>query len=158
MKIDSIEIIHIYINYEVIWKDISARFFSHHPYLSIALEASKVAHVPRSAFRLGALIGEDDLVAGAASRLQGLGVVAAAVEPAVPPEVDQIDQQLTADAADEAGGMPKGGRTRAARRHGHLAGRDRAPALAASGAVRPLELARVAASERLAFPLRREHA
>jgi len=114
--------------------------------------------MPRSALRLGALIGEDDLVAGAASRLQSLSVVAAAIEPAVSPEVDQIDQQLTAHAADEAGGMPKGGRARAARRHGHLAGRDRTPALATSGAVRSLELTRVAASERFAFPLRREYA
>lgn len=129
-----------------------------HSYLSIALEASKVAHVPRSTLGLGALIGEDDLVAGAAARLEGFGVVAAAVEPAVPPKVDEVYQQLTAHAANEAGGVPEGGRARAARRHGHLAGRDRAAALAASGAVRPLELARVPAAEGLAFPLRREHA
>lgn len=129
-----------------------------HPYLSIALETSKVPHMPRSAFRLGALIGEDDLVAGATSRLQGLGVMAAAIESAIPPEVDQIDQQLTAHAADEAGGMPEGGRARAASRHGHLAGCDRTPALAASGAVRPFELTRVAASKCFAFPLCREHA
>lgn len=115
-------------------------------------------HVPRSALRLGALVGEDDLVAGAASGLEGLGVVTAAVQPAVPPEVDKIDQQLAAHAADEAGGMPESGRPGPARRHGHLAGRDRAPALAASGAVRPLQLARVSASEGLALPLRREHA
>lgn len=117
-----------------------------HSYLSIALEASKVAHVPRSALRLGALVGEDDLVAGAASRLEGLGVVAAAVKPAVPPEVDKIDQQLSAHAADEAGGMPERGRSGPTGRHGHLAGRDRAPALAASGPVRTLQLARVSAS------------
>jgi len=127
-------------------------------HLSIALEAGKVAHVPRSALRLGALVGEDDLVASAASGLQGLGVVAAAVEPAVSPEVDEIYQQLTAHAADEAGGMPESGGSSAARRHGHLGGRDRAAALAASGAVRPLELARVSASEGLALPLGREHA
>lgn len=127
-------------------------------YLPVALETSEVAHMPRSTLGLGALVGEDDLVAGAATRLEGLGVVTAAVEPAVPPKVDQIHQQLTAHAADEASGMPEGGRARAARRHGHLAGRDRAAALAASGAVRPLELARVPAAEGLALPLSREHA
>lgn len=114
--------------------------------------------MPRSTLGLGALVGEDDLVAGAAARLEGLGVVTAAVEPAVPPKVDEVHQQLTAHAANEAGGVPEGGRARAARRHGHLAGRDRAAALAASGAVRPLELTRVPAAESLAFPLRREHA
>lgn len=129
-----------------------------HSHLSIALEAGKVTHVPRSTFRLGALVGEDNLIAGAASGFQSLGVVPAAIESAVPPEVDQIYQQLTAHAADEAGGMPESGGSGAAGRHGHLAGRDRASALAASGAVRPLELARVSATEGLALPLGREHA
>lgn len=59
-----------------------------HSHLSIALEAGKVAHMPGLALRLGALVGEDDLVAGAAPGLEGLGVVTAAVEPAVPPKVD----------------------------------------------------------------------
>lgn len=117
-----------------------------------------MTHVPGSAFRLGALVGEDDLVAGAASGFQSLGVVPAAIEPTVPPEVDQIYQQLTAHAADEAGGMPESSGSGAARRHGHLAGCDRASALAASGAVRSLELARVSAAESFALPLGCEHA
>lgn len=54
--------------------------------------------------------------------------------------------------------MPERGRARPARRDRHLGGRDRASTLTASGGVRPLELARVSAAERLAFPLRREHA
>lgn len=127
-------------------------------YLSIALETGEVTHMPRSALGLGALVGEDDLVAGAAPGLEGLGVVAAAVEPAVPPEVDKVDQQLPADAADEAGRMPEGGGPGAVRRDRHLGGGDRPAALAATGRVRPLELARVAASEGLALTLRREHA
>lgn len=114
--------------------------------------------MPRSTLGLGALVGEDDLVAGAATWLESFGVMTTAVESAVSPKVDQVYQQLTAHAAYEAGGVPEGGRARATRRHGHLAGRDRAAALAASGTVRPLELARVAAAEGLAFPLRREYA
>lgn len=50
--------------------------------------------------------------------------------------------------------MPEGGRTGAARSHRHLAGRDRPGTFAASGAVGPVQLARVSPSKRLAFPLR----
>lgn len=114
-------------------------------------------HVPGLAFGFGALVGEYDLVARAAPGLQRLRVVAAAVEPAVPPEVYQVDEQLPADAADEAGWMPEGGRASPARGDRHFTGGDGPAALPASGPVRPLELARVAPAQRLAFPLRGEH-
>lgn len=126
-------------------------------YLAIAFEACEVPHMPRPPLRFGALVGEYDLVAGAAPRLERFRVMPAAVEPAVSPEVYQVDEQLPAHAADEAGRMPEGGWTGATRSHRHLAGRDRPATLAASGAVGPVQLARVSPSERLAFPLRGEH-
>ena len=46
------------------------------------------------------------LVAGGASRLDGLGVVPAAVELSVLVKVDEIDEQLLAYGAREAVGMP----------------------------------------------------
>lgn len=114
-------------------------------------------HVPGSALRLGALVGENDLVAGAASRLERLGVMSPAVEPSVPPEVYKIDEQLSADAAYEAGRMPERGRTGSARSDGHLTGRYRLSALATSGSVRSFELTRVTPTESLPFPLTREY-
>lgn len=114
-------------------------------------------HMPSSALRLRTLVGQYNLIAGAASRLQRLRVMPATVQPAVPPEVYQVDEQLPAHAANEAGRMPEGGWTSATRSHRHLASRDGPATLAASGPVRPLQLARVSSPERLAFPLSGEH-
>ncbi|VEN40761.1 unnamed protein product [Callosobruchus maculatus] len=46
------------------------------------------------------------LIAGGTPRLDGLGVVPAAVQPAFLEEINQVDEQLFADAASEAGGVP----------------------------------------------------
>lgn len=113
--------------------------------------------MPRSAFRLGTLVGEDDLVASAASRFESLSVMPATVESAVSPEVDEVYQQLSTDTTDEAGGMPKGGGTGPARCDRHLGGRDRPSAFPATGTVWPFELARVSTAEGLALPLRGEY-
>ena len=68
----------------------------------------------------------NDLVAGGASRLDGLGVMTSAVQPAlgrwrhpavVDVEVDEIDEKIAADAADEALRVPVTGRTGTRRAH-----------------------------------------
>ena len=46
------------------------------------------------------------LITGGAAWLEALGVVAAAEERSVPPEVDEVNQQLLADAAGEAARVP----------------------------------------------------
>lgn len=135
--------------------------FSHHvpltPKLPIALKAREVPHMPRPPFRLCAFVGKYDLVASTASRLQRFRVVPATVQLAILPEVYQVDEQLPAYATDEAGRMPEGGWTGATRSHCHLTGRNRPATFAASGAVGPVQLARVSSSKRFAFPLRGEH-
>lgn len=126
-------------------------------YLPIALKAREVPHMPRPPFRLCAFVGKYDLVASTASRLQRFRVVPATVQLAILPEVYQVDEQLPAYATDEAGRMPEGGWTGATRSHCHLTGRNRPATFAASGAVGPVQLARVSSSKRFAFPLRGEH-
>ncbi len=64
------------------------------------------ASIDRVAYRVS------HLVAGRTPGLDGLCVVPAAVEPALLVEVDEVDEQLLADAADEAAWMPQSGRTR----------------------------------------------
>jgi hypothetical protein len=60
----------------------------------VAVEARKVGHVPAAALGLGALVAENDLVAGGTARFVLLGVVAAAVHPPLSAivEVDEIDE------------------------------------------------------------------
>ena len=73
-----------------------------------AVGAREVAHVPAAALGLGALVREDDLVAGRAARLERLGVVAAAVDVAIRSvvKVDEVDEQLGARVAREARRVP----------------------------------------------------
>lgn len=115
-------------------------------------------HVPGPSFGLGAFVREDDLVAGAASRLERLGVMPAAVESAVPPEVDEVDEELPADAACEACRMPERRRSRSTCPNCDLPGGDGSAAFATSAAVGPLHLGRLTPTQGLALPLAREHA
>lgn len=126
-------------------------------YLPIALKAREVPHMPRPPLRLCAFVGKYNLVTSTASRLQRFRMMPATVQLAILPEVYQVDEQLPAYATDEAGRMPEGGWTGAARSHCHLAGRNRPATFAASGAVGPVQLARVSSPKRFAFPLRGEH-
>jgi len=79
----------------------------------VAVEAGEVCHVPGATLGLGALVAEDDLVAGRAAGLEELGVVTAAVDLGVVEvvEVDEVDEELVAGVAEEAGRVPAGLRT-----------------------------------------------
>lgn len=128
------------------------------PQLAVALEAGEVLHVPRPSFGLRALVGEDDLVTGGAAWLEALRVVPPAVEMGVLPEVDEVDQQLLAHVAVEAGGVPAGVGSRPRRHHHDVAA---AHALAAIGAGhRRVQVDRQlldgASAQGLSLPLRRE--
>jgi len=63
--------------------------------------------------------GDNYLVTGGAARLEGFGVVAAAVEFSFSVEVNQVHQQLVAHATGEARGVPldRGPRTRGGDAH-----------------------------------------
>lgn len=56
-------------------------------------------------------------------------MVAAAVEAAVPGEVDEVDEELAADGAGEAGRVPQGRGREAGRRHADVPAVDQAGAL-----------------------------
>lgn len=93
-------------------------------YLSAALQTGEMSHVPSSAFSLGALVSQDDFVAGATPGLERFRMVATAIKFTVPPEVDKINQQLLANTADEASRVPQSERSGFARvdcyfPHGH---------------------------------------
>ena len=69
------------------------------------------------------------LVAGRASGLSGLCMVSSAVEFAVLVEVDEVDQQLLADGAGKAGGVPDTGRACSRGSHADVSAQDSVPAL-----------------------------
>lgn len=85
--------------------------------LSITLEAGEVFHVPRTALSLRTFVRQDNLIAGGATWFEGLGVVSAAVQVSILPEVNEIDQQLSTHVAVEAGRVPT--RVRACTRRYH---------------------------------------
>lgn len=95
--------------------------FSHDVPLSseslVALPAAEVVRVPVSVHRLRVLAGEDQLVAGGASRFVQLGVVSLAVDDPVSNTVSEIHEQLITSGTSEAGWMP-------ARRLAHLRRHD----------------------------------
>lgn len=76
-----------------------------------------------------------DLVTGCTARLQALGVVPAAVDLAVLVEVDQVHQELVADGAYEAGGVPANPVAGARREHGDVPAINLASALRGKGNV-----------------------
>ena len=84
----------------------------------VAVEASEVGHVPAAALGLGALVAENDLVAGGTARLVQLGVVATTVDLGVDAvvEVDEVYEELIAGGAVEAGRVPARLRTGAGRK------------------------------------------
>ena len=69
------------------------------------------------------------LIAGRAARLCGLCMVSTAVEFAVLVEVDEIHQQLLADGACEAGGVPDSGRACSRGGNADVSTQDSIPAL-----------------------------
>lgn len=69
------------------------------------------------------------LVAGGAAGLEALSMVPAAVDLPILVEVDQVDQQLIADAADEAGRVPANAMPRSRGKDGHVPSVDLAAAL-----------------------------
>ena len=70
-----------------------------------------------------------DLVAGGAARLERFGVVAAAVEASVAVKVDEVDEQLAADAATETRRVPHAAGAGPRRHHRHVAAAHRLAAL-----------------------------
>lgn len=124
---------------------------------SVALETGKVAHVPGFALRLRALVRQDELVASGAAGLERLGVVSAAVEPAVPIEVDEVHEELPADGAGEAARVPAVVRAGTGRQDGHVASAHGLSALGANGGdwerVGDRELADSAPAEGFPLPL-----
>ena len=74
------------------------------------------------------------LVTGGAAWLERLGVVTPAVDVVVLVEVDEVDEELLARDADEAGGVPADAGARALRHHRHVAALDRLRALQQPGA------------------------
>ena len=75
----------------------------------VAVPAAKVLPVPVLVEGPGVAPGKDELVAGAAPRLQLFRVVPLAVEAVLVDAVREVDQQLVAGRAREAGGVPHGG-------------------------------------------------
>ena len=69
------------------------------------------------------------LIAGRAARLGRLRMVSTAVELAVLVEVDQVDEQLLADGAGKAGGVPDPLGARARSCHADVSAEDRVSAL-----------------------------
>jgi len=65
--------------------------------------------------------GGTHLIAGRAAGLEGLGVVAAAVHASIPVEVDEVHEELAADAAGEARRMPAGIWAQSRGEHGDVA-------------------------------------
>ena len=74
------------------------------------------------------------LVTGGAAWLERLGVVTPAVDIVVLVEIDEVDEELLARDADEAGGVPADAGARALRHHRHVAALDRLRALQQPGA------------------------
>lgn len=74
--------------------------------LPVALETCEMLHVPSSTFSFGALVSQDDLVTSSAAWLQALGVMSAAVEMCILPEIYEIDEELPTDVAVEASRVP----------------------------------------------------
>lgn len=70
-----------------------------------------------------------DLIAGCAARLQALGVVPATVDLPILVKVDQIHQQLVADGAYEARGVPANPVAGARCKHGDVPAVNLASAL-----------------------------
>ena len=77
----------------------------------VAVPAAEVVAVPVLAQRLGVLPGEDELVAGAAPRLQVFRVVALAVDFVVEYAVREINLQRREDASCAALCAPRRGET-----------------------------------------------
>ena len=96
---------------------------------AVALETRKMAHMPRSTLGLGALVGQNELVAGGTARLERLGVVSAAVKAPVAVKVDQVNEQFAADAARKAARVPAVRWAGAGRHHSHIATSHRIRAL-----------------------------
>jgi len=83
-----------------------------------------VSRVPRLPLRLRALVREDYLVACRAAWLEDLGVVSAAVDVWVLPEVDEVHQQLLTRLTHEALRVPALGVTRPHSEHRQLPAPD----------------------------------
>lgn len=62
--------------------------------------------MPCPALSLGALVSQNDFITSSASRLEDLSVMTTAKQLAILMEINQIDEQLLADAAGEARRMP----------------------------------------------------
>lgn len=89
--------------------------------LLVTFVAAEVFHVPRQALGLGALVGENDLVARAAARLQAFGVMPTAEQSSFLQKVDQVDKELFAHGARETRRVPADVGSCAGGEHAHVA-------------------------------------
>lgn len=77
-------------------------------------------HMPCAAFRFGALIRQNDLIARATSWFERFSVMSAAVKFSIAIKVDKIDEQLLALGANKTARVPTDVRARSCGEHGHV--------------------------------------
>lgn len=94
-------------------------------YLSITFETGKVPHVPCSALRLCAFIGQNNFITSAASWFQCFGMMSTAIKSTIAPKIYKINEQLSTNTTNKACRMPQCRGASSTCTHSHFPSRDR---------------------------------